>query len=66
MHEYDVVTRRVVFRNVDSRVCSGNDVNTCDVTSPVGNSKVVQKAASATLDFEATAAPFHLVHLSGR
>jgi hypothetical protein len=32
----------------------------------VGNSKVVQKASSLTLDFERVASPFHLVHLSGR
>ncbi len=66
MHEYDVITRRAVFRNVDTRRCTGNDVNTCDITSPVGNSKVLQKASSVSLDFEATASPFHLVKLSGR
>ena len=66
MHEYDVITRRAVFRNVDTRRCTGNDVNICDITSPVGNSKVLQKASSVSLDFEATASPFHLVKLSGR
>ncbi len=55
MHDYDVITRRAVFRNVDTRPCSCNDVNVCNVTSPLGNSKVVQKASSATVDFEATA-----------
>ena len=66
MHDYDVITRRAVFRNVDSRPCNCSDVNICNVTSPVGNSKVLQKASSATLDFETTSAPFHLVHLTGR
>ena len=66
MHEYDAITRRAVFRNVDTRRCTGNDVNICDITSPVGNSKVLQKASSMSLDFEATASPFHLVKLSGR
>ena len=32
----------------------------------VGNSKVIQKASSMTMDFEAAAAPFHLLQLSGR
>jgi hypothetical protein len=66
MHDYDVITKRAVFRNVDTRPCSGNDVNACSVTSPLGNSKVVQKACSVTVDFEATVNPFFLVHLSGR
>jgi hypothetical protein len=66
MHDYDVITKRAVFRNVDTRSCSCNDVNACNVTSPVGNSKVVQKACSVTVDFEATVNPFFLVHLSGR
>jgi hypothetical protein len=66
MHDYDVITKRAVFRNVDTRPCSCNDVNACNVTSPVGNSKVVQKACSVTVDFEATVNPFFLVHLSGR
>ena len=66
MHDYDVITRRAVFRNVDTRLCSCNDVNVCNVTSPLGNSKVVQKASSATVDFETTARAFHLVQLSGR
>jgi hypothetical protein len=66
MHDYDAITKRAVFRNVDKRPCSGNDVNICSLASPVGNSKVVQKASSVTVDFERVASSFHLVHLSGR
>jgi hemolysin-activating ACP:hemolysin acyltransferase len=66
MHDYDAITKRAVFRNVDTRPCSGNDVNICSLAAPVGNSKVVQKASSVTVDFERVASSFHLVHLSGR
>jgi hypothetical protein len=66
MHDYDVITKRAVFRNVDTRPCSGNDANTCSINSPLGNSKVIQRASSATLDFEAAGEPFYLVHLAGR
>jgi hypothetical protein len=31
-----------------------------------GNSKVIQKASSFTMDFECTALPFHMVQLNGR
>jgi len=76
MHDYDAITRRAVFRNVDTRprTTHGNSYATSMNPSPndsttigeKGNSKVVQKASSVSIDFEATAAPFHLIQLSGR
>lgn len=65
MHEYDAITRRAVFRNVDTRPRSFSSGNPCGIVA-VGNSKVVQKASAMSLDFEATAAPFHLIQLNGR
>lgn len=58
MHNYDCITRRVVFRNMDTR---------SSATSERGSdsSKVVQKASSMTIDFECPADDFHLVQLSG-
>ena len=99
MHDYDVITRRAVFRNADTRPRAVNSFSnntsrnsnssgsgnsdsaaansTSSVASPtpycatmqyhhLGNSKVVQKASSMSLDFEAAANPFHMVQLSGR
>lgn len=60
LHDYDAITRRVVFRNVDARIRSGERCN------PSLNSKVVQKACSMTIDFESPSLPFHLLQLSGR
>jgi len=73
MHDYDAVTRRAVFRNVDTRSRThygppGDDAGSsdhcghcsCTPSKEKGNSK------SMTIDFEATNAPFHLVNLTGR
>ncbi|KAJ1430462.1 hypothetical protein B484DRAFT_418779 [Ochromonadaceae sp. CCMP2298] len=57
MHEYDTILRRSAFRNSDTRPARSGE--------GLGNSKVVQKACSMSIDFEATANPFHLVKLSG-
>jgi hypothetical protein len=58
MHDYDVITRRAVFRNV------------CDTSNgrngAAEHSKVIHKASSVTIDFEFNATAFHLVQLSGR
>ena len=62
MHDYDAITRRAVFRNVDTRPrahpptpasVSANNGHSAD--GGAGNSKVVQKASSLSLDFEAAA-----------
>jgi alpha-galactosidase len=53
MHHFDALTRRAVFRNVDTR------------NNGAGYSKVVQRAYSFTLDCEADVQPFHFVKLSG-
>ena len=66
MHDYDVITRRAVFRNVDTRPRVYSAGNPCGPGEGVGNSKVVQKASSLSIDFEATAQPFHLIQLTGR
>lgn len=74
MHDYDAITRRAVFRNVDTRprtthgtsYATSMNPNPNSITAEKGNSKVVQKASSVSIDFEATAAPFHLIQLSGR
>ena len=97
MHDYDVITRRTVFRNVDTRprnpfqsasACSGdpamqhqqqqqygtdgvstsrNKSSNASAGAPLrGNNKVVQKASSMSIDFEATSNPFHVVQLNGR
>ena len=76
MHDYDVITRRVNFRNIDTRggvAMSGvppelNSDDTSASSSPLisSNGKVVQKASSVSLDFESPSLPFHLVQLSGR
>lgn len=66
MHDYDAITRRAVFRNVDTRPRAYGSNNPCGAPGVVGNSKVVQKASAMSLDFEATSAPFHLVQLNGR
>jgi alpha-galactosidase len=55
MHDYDVIARRAVFRNVDYRsFMAGGRAG-----------KVVQRACSLTVDFESTPAPFHMLQLSG-
>lgn len=61
MHNYDCITRRAVFRNTDIRPTPSSG----RVTPSAGSSKVVQKACSATIDFECPADDFHLVQLSG-
>ena len=67
MHDYDVITRRAVFRNVDQRSnCSYNMMSNRNEDYACGASKVIIKASSATVDFEAEATPFHLVQLVGR
>ncbi len=67
MHNYDVITRRAVFRNVDQRSnCAYNMMSTNTEDYACGANKVVMKASSATVDFEAEATPFYLVHLVGR
>jgi hypothetical protein len=66
MHNYDAVTRRTVFRNVDTRPRVFTPNNPCGAAGNVGNSKVVQKASSMTIDFEATSEPFHIVSMHGR
>jgi hypothetical protein len=76
MHDYDAITRRAVFRNVDTRPRAHASPTPANSTaaaasngaasSVTGNSKVVQKASSLSLDFEAAATPFYLVQLNGR
>lgn len=67
MHDYDVITRRTVFRNNDNRsICSNVMVSNNGKNYQCGSSKVILKASSMTIDFEAEPLPFHLVKLSGR
>jgi hypothetical protein len=71
MHDYDAITRRAVFRNCDTRlrnhfscekdVCTGEKEDCA-----IGNSKVIHKASSLTIDLEAASMDFYLVQLSGR
>jgi hypothetical protein len=73
MHDYDAITRRAVFRNVDTRPLahalagsgSHRSSNEAPAGSGRGNSKVVHKASAVSLDFEAAAVPFHMVQLNG-
>ena len=53
-HNYDAITRRVVFRNCE-RTAKG----------VAADSKVLLRAMSATLDFESNSEEFFLTKLSG-
>ncbi len=67
MHNYDVITRRTVFRNIDQQAtCSTLMLNSNSKSYHCGSSKVIGKASSMTIDFEAEPHPFHLIQLSGR
>lgn len=67
MHNYDVITRRTVFRNIDHRdVCSSVLIAGSGENVHYGSSKVILKASSFSLDFEAEPEPFYQVQLSGR
>jgi hypothetical protein len=67
MHHYDVITRRTVFRNTQRRgTCANVMLAGTDGNYHCGSSKVILKASSVSLDFEAEPAPFHMVQLSGR
>lgn len=68
MHNHDAMTRRTVFRNVDKRkscssimLSNNNQHFECG-----GSSKVILKASSVSIDFEAEPHAFHLIQLSGR
>jgi len=66
MHDYDVITRRAVFRNNDKRPHDSDPFSASSSGySSLGSSKVIQKASSLTIDFEASSSPFHCVQLSG-
>eukprot|EP01039_Chlorochromonas_danica_P002520 gene2520-2760_t len=58
MHDYDVITRRAVFRNMHDSTKDGRSNNK-------ERSKVIQKASSATLDFELSATAFYMTQMSG-
>jgi hypothetical protein len=58
MHNYDCITRRTVFRNMDKRAAARNQKGE--------NSKVIQKACSLTVDIEHASESFYVVQLSGR
>ncbi len=72
MHDYDCVTRRVVFRNNDKRkgynLQQNQNQQSSEEDQQNGNgfSKVIQKASSLTIDFEQPSKSFHMVQLSGR
>ena len=68
MHDYDVITRRTVIRNIDRRdvVCSNVMIAGSGDSVQCGSSKVILKASSFSLDFEAEPEPFYQVQLSGR
>ena len=67
MHNYDVITRRTVFRNIDQQAtCSTLLLNSNSKSYHCGSSKVLGKVSSMTIDFEAEPHPFHLIQLSGR
>jgi hypothetical protein len=67
MHNYDVITRRAVFRNADKRnVDEEGNGSSGNSGNMEGFSKVIQKASSLTVDFESASTPFYLVQLSGR
>jgi alpha-galactosidase len=53
MHDYDAIIRRVAFKNVSRGHGSGTDL------------KILDRAFSTTLDFEATTENYHMVQLSG-
>jgi hypothetical protein len=62
MHNYDCITRRTVVRNSDQR-----PTKDCGASpSGKGNSKIIQKASSVTIDFEFAFKPFYMSHLTGR
>ena len=63
LHHYDAITRRAVFRNLES-TDSTLETNSSGQINQI--SKVIQKASSLTIDFESPSLPFHLVQLSGR
>ena len=49
MHDYDCITRRAVYRNMDES----------------GSAKIINKACSVTIDFESDPSCFYLTQLSG-
>jgi hypothetical protein len=69
MHDYDVITRRAVFRNVDQRSsCSYPPMLSASSAKEdyaCGANKVLMKASSATVDFEAEASSFYCTQLTG-
>lgn len=67
MHNYNVITRRTVFRNMDRRTtCSAVMMSSDGTEFECGSSsKVILKASSTTVDFEAEPQEFHCVQLSG-
>lgn len=68
MHHHDAITRRAVFRNIDKRkTCSSIMLSNNNKKFECGSgSKVLLKASSLSIDFEAEPHPFHLLQLSGR
>jgi hypothetical protein len=62
MHNYDCITRRAVFRNVDERPHKGPDSSSKIIK---GSSKLIQKASSVTADFDLGFKSFHMTHLTG-
>ena len=57
LHDYDGIVRRTVFKNKHPH----RNVDGSDDLRP----KVIQRAYSCTVDFEASHNPFHMVQLSG-
>lgn len=67
MHDYDVITRRVVFRNMDTRLRRpGSSITGAASRAEIGNSKVIQKASSMTIDLEGECEAYYMTQLSGR
>jgi hypothetical protein len=66
MHDYDCISRRAVFRNVERRdTCTNVMLGGGHGEFQCGSSKVLLKASSFSLDLEAEPLPYHLVQLSG-
>lgn len=58
MHDFDVITRRTVFRNCNASTSSERN-------GGPERSKIIHKACSATIDFEFAATQFYLTQICG-
>eukprot|EP01039_Chlorochromonas_danica_P006764 gene6764-7474_t len=66
MHNYDVITRRAVFRNTHPSSGPKPHIEGCGISQfDEERGKVIQKASSVSLDFEYSSSSFYLTQMAG-